>query len=278
MNHEGHVATGIRAGRREWVGLVTLALPTLLVSIDIWVLLLAVPQLSSDLGATTVEQLWITDVYGFMIAGFLVTMGTLGDRMGRRKLLLIGAAAFGAASTLAAYSWSPETLIAARALMGIAGATVAPSTLALIRNMFASAQQRSMAIGIWLVCFMGGMALGPVVGGLLLENFWWGSVFLLGVPVMVLLLLVGPVLLPEYRGATVGRLDLVSVGLSLAAVLPVIYGFKEIAKHGIRHAARIRRDRRRGLGPRCRVRTPAAQDRAPAAGPDLVPPARAGVA
>ena len=175
--------------------------------------------------------MWITDIYGFMVAGFLVTMGTLGDRIGRRRLLLLGAAGFGAASVLAAYSVSPQMLIAARALLGIAGATLAPSILALVSNMFKDPRQRSLAIGVWLVCFISGTAVGPVVGGLLLENFWWGSVFLLGTPAM-LLLVAGPVLLPECRSPQAGRLDLTSVALSLVAILPAIYGLKELARNG----------------------------------------------
>ncbi|MGH3382563.1 MAG: MFS transporter [Actinoallomurus sp.] len=220
------------AGKREWIGLAVLALPTLLVSIDVFVLLLALPRLSTDLGAGSTEQLWIMDIYGFMVAGFLVTMGTLGDRIGRRRLLLIGAAGFGAASVLAAYSTSAGMLIAARALLGIAGATLAPSTLGLISNMFTVPRQRAVAISVWMACFMGGAALGPLVAGVLLDHFWWGSVFLLGVPAMVLLLVLGPVLLPEYRDAGAGRIDLPSVVLSLAAILPVVYGLKELARGG----------------------------------------------
>ncbi len=221
-----------RAGRREWIGLLVLALPAMLVSIDVFVLLLALPQLSADLGADSTAQLWITDIYGFMVAGFLITMGTLGDRIGRRKLLLIGAAAFGTASVVAAFAVSAEMLIAARALLGIAGATLAPSTLALISNMFREPRQRSLAIGVWMIAFIGGAALGPLVGGVMLEYFWWGSVFLIGVPAMLLLLVLGPVLLPEHRDPQAGRLDLASVALSLAAILPIIYGLKEMAKHG----------------------------------------------
>ncbi|MFI5621788.1 MFS transporter [Streptomyces sp. NPDC051567] len=221
-----------RAGRREWIGLAVLGLPTLLLSLDLSVLYLALPRLSSDLGANGVQQLWITDIYGFLIAGFLVTMGTLGDRIGRKRLLLIGAAAFGVASLVAAYSTSPEMLIAARALMGVAGATLMPSTLALISNMFHDPKQQAVAFSVWMSCFMGGMALGPVIGGFLLQFFWWGAVFLLGVPVMLLLLATGPALLPEYKDPDAGRLDLPSVALSLAAILPFIYGLKEVAKEG----------------------------------------------
>jgi MFS transporter, DHA2 family, multidrug resistance protein len=222
-----------RATRREWIGLAVIALPCLLYAMDLTVLTLAVPALTADLRPTATELLWIVDIYGFLVAGFLITMGTLGDRIGRRRLLLIGAAAFGAASVFAAFASSPEMLIASRALLGVAGATLAPSTLSLIRNMFHDAQQRTVAIGIWVTSFSTGAAIGPLVGGVLLEHFWWGSVFLLAVPVMVLLLAVGPRLLPEYRDPQPGRFDLVSVVLSLIAVLAVIYGVKAVASDGV---------------------------------------------
>jgi DHA2 family multidrug resistance protein-like MFS transporter len=221
-----------RAARREWLGLPVLVLPSLLVSVDLSVLFLALPKLAEDLLPGSTQQLWIVDIYGFMLAGFLITMGTLGDRIGRRKLLLTGGALFGIASVLAAYSTSPEMLIAARALMGIAGATLAPSTLALITNMFKDPKQRATAIAVWTSCFMGGSVLGPILGGFMLSRFWWGSVFLLAVPVIVLLLVAGPLLLPEYHNSDAGRLDLFSVGLSLMAVLPFIYGIKETARSG----------------------------------------------
>jgi DHA2 family multidrug resistance protein-like MFS transporter len=214
------------------VGLAVLALPTLLVSIDVYVMLLALPRLSADLGASSVQQLWVTDIYGFVLAGSLVTMGTLGDRIGRRRLLLVGAAAFGVASLVAAYSTSPGMLIGARGLLGLAGATLAPSTLALISNMFRDDKERGMAIGVWLMCFSAGAIIGPLVGGAMLGAFWWGSVFLLGVPAMALLLVVGPLLLPEYKAPQAGRLDLPSVALSFAAVLPIVYGLKELARSG----------------------------------------------
>ncbi|MFD4831762.1 MFS transporter [Streptomyces uncialis] len=223
---------GPRAGRREWTGLAVLALPTLVLALDMSVLHLASPQLGADLGPTGSELLWIMDIYGFMIAGFLITMGTLGDRVGRRRLLLIGAFAFGVASLLAAYATSPLTLILGRALLGVAGATLAPSTLSLISNMFKDAGQRAVAISVWISCFMAGMGIGPVVGGVLLEWFWWGSVFLPAVPVMVLLLVVGPKVLPEYRTRDAGRPDLTSVALSLAGILPTVHGLKRAAEDG----------------------------------------------
>ncbi|TDD66143.1 MFS transporter [Jiangella aurantiaca] len=197
------------------------------------VLYLALPHLAADLQPSSTQLLWITDIYGFMVAGFLVTMGTLGDRIGRRKLLMTGAVAFAAASVLAAYSTSAEMLIATRTVLGIAGATLMPSTLGLISNMFKDPKQRGVAIAVWMSCFMGGTALGPAIGGVLLEAFWWGSVFLLGVPVMALLLATGPVLLPEHRNPQPGRIDLASVALSLGTILPAIYGLKELAKDGV---------------------------------------------
>src|SRR5688572_12230357 len=181
-----------KAGRKEWIGLAVIALPCILYSMDLTVLHLAVPQLSADLKPSSAQLLWIIDIYGFLVAGSLITMGTLGDRIGRRRLLLIGAAAFGVASVLAAFSRSAEMLIASRAVLGVAGATLAPSTLSLIRNMFLDAQQRTVAISVWITSYSVGGAIGPVIGGVVLEYFWWGSVFLIAVPVMVLLLIVGP--------------------------------------------------------------------------------------
>jgi DHA2 family multidrug resistance protein-like MFS transporter len=220
------------AGRREWVGLAVLTLPCLLYAMDLTVLNLAVPHLSADLQPSSVQLLWIVDVYGFMVAGLLVTMGTLGDRIGRRRLLLAGAAGFAVASVLAALSTSPEMLIAARAVLGVAGATVAPSTPSLIRHMFADPRQRTVAVSVWITSFSVGGAIGPLAGGLLLEWFWWGSVFLLAVPVMGLLLVLGPILLPEYRAPEAGRLDLASAGMSLGAVLAAIYGLEQLAQDG----------------------------------------------
>jgi DHA2 family multidrug resistance protein-like MFS transporter len=227
-----NTTVGPKATRKEWIGLAVLALPCLLYSMDLTVLLLAVPHLTADLKPSASQLLWITDIYGFLIAGLLITMGTLGDRIGRRKLLMCGAVAFGAASLLAAFSPTAEMLIAARALLGVAGATLAPSTLSLIRNMFHDEQQRTFAIGVWVACFSGGSALGPVIGGMMLEHFWWGSVFLMAVPVMVLLLVLGPILLPESKDENAGRLEIASVVMSISAVLSIIYGAKKMAEMG----------------------------------------------
>jgi len=222
-----------KAGRREWIGLAVLTLACLLYVMDLTVLHLAVPAISEDLRPSSSQLLWIIDIYGFMVAGFLVTMGTLGDRIGRRKLLFAGAAGFGVVSILAALSRTPEMLIASRALLGIAGATLAPSTLSLIFAMFADPGQRSRAIAVWISAFSAGSAIGPVLGGIMLEHFWWGSVFLLALPVMALLLVVGPFVLPEYKAPDAGRLDLVSAAMSLVAILAVIFGLKQIAQDGL---------------------------------------------
>nr|WP_307071852.1 MFS transporter [Streptomyces sp. B3I8] len=209
-----------------------LMLPLLLVSMDISVLYFAIPSIGADLEPSGTQQLWIFDIYGFVLAGLLMTMGALGDRFGRRRLLLAGAAAFGAASLVAAYADSAETLIAARAVLGLGGATLMPSTMALLRTMFTDPGQRAKAIGLWSGVMTGGIALGSVLSGVLVQYFWWGSVFLVNLPAMAMLLVLGPLLLPESRSPEPGRFDLLSVPLSLAAVLPVVYGLKEIPTDG----------------------------------------------
>jgi DHA2 family multidrug resistance protein-like MFS transporter len=222
----------VKASRRDWIGLAVIAIPCLIYSMDLTVLYLAVPEIVADLKPSAAGLLWIVDIYGFMVAGALVTMGTLGDRIGRRKVLLIGAAAFGVTSVFAAYSTSAEMLIFARALQGLAAATLAPSTLSLIRNMFLDPQERAFAIGVWVASFSAGAVVGPVFGGLILAHFWWGAVFLINVPVMLMLLALGPILLPEFRDPNAGRMDLVSAALSVIAVLGVIYGVKRLAEDG----------------------------------------------
>jgi len=222
-----------RAGRREWIALGVLLLPLLLVSMDTSVLLYAVPFITRALHPSSTQQLWMYDVYGFVLAGLLITMGAVGDRIGRRRLLLLGACCFGIASLGAAYAGSAGELIAARAVQGIAGATLMPSTLALIRNMFHDPAQRRKAIGMWTGGAMSGVMFGPVISGVLLDHFWWGSVFLINLPFMALLLVLAPFLLPEYRSPQTGRFDLLSSGLSFAAVLPAVFGTSEIAENGV---------------------------------------------
>ncbi|MFD9005099.1 MFS transporter [Streptomyces sp. NPDC059582] len=220
-----------RPGR--WLALCVLVLAVLLVAVDATVLGLATPYISEDLEPTGTQLLWIGDVYSFVIAGLLVSMGSLGDRIGRKRILLGGATAFGAISVLNAYATTPETMILARALLGVAGATLMPATLALIRNLFHDPRERSLAIGIWGAAASAGTAIGPIVGGFLLEHFWWGSVFLINLPVMVVLVLVGIRLLPESRNPNPGPWDLISVVLSLVGMIGVVYAVKEAATHGL---------------------------------------------
>ncbi|GAA2637143.1 MFS transporter [Streptomyces axinellae] len=225
-----HNATA-KAGPREWAGLVVLTLPVLLIAVDLTVLGFAIPALSADLAPSSTQLLWLVDIYSFVLAGLLVTMGTLGDRIGRRKLLMIGCAGFGAASVLAAYAPSATGLISARVVLGVAGATLMPSTLSLLRNMFRDERQRLVAVAAWGSAFSAGSALGPVIGGVLLEHFWWGSVFLINVPIVVLALIGLPLLVPETRDPAPGRFDLLSAALTLLTVLPVVYAIKTFA-HG----------------------------------------------
>ncbi|OZG28263.1 MFS transporter [Williamsia sp. 1138] len=220
------------AGAKEWLGLVVLAFAVLLIAIDATVLDIALPFLSADLEPTSTQLLWIIDVYSFVLAGLLITMGTLGDRIGRRRLLLIGAAGFGIASVLAAFAVSPEMLIAARVLQGVSGATLMPATLGLIRTIFKDPRQRVTAIGVWSAMAGGGAAGGPLVGGWLLEHFWWGSVFLINLPLMAALIILGPLVIPESKDPSPGRFDLLSSGLSMLALVPIVYAVKETAAHG----------------------------------------------
>ncbi|MFF2550443.1 MFS transporter [Nocardia sp. NPDC058058] len=221
-----------RVGRREWAGLAVLALACLVYSMDLTVLHLAVPQISMELRPTSSQLLWIIDVYGFFVAGLLLTMGTIGDRIGRRRLLMAGAAAFAAVSIIAAFAPSAPVLIGCRAVLGIAGATLAPSTLSLIFTMFPDPGQRSVAVGVWVGSYSVGGSIGPLAGGLMLEHFWWGSVFLLAVPVMVLLLILAPRVLPEFRDPNAGKIDLLSALMCTSAVLLVVFGMKKIAQDG----------------------------------------------
>ncbi|GGM00304.1 MFS transporter [Streptomyces fumigatiscleroticus] len=226
--------SGTEAARRpgRWLALAVLVLAVLLVAVDATVLGLATPYISEDLRPSGTQLLWIGDVYSFVIAGLLVSMGSLGDRIGRKRILLGGATAFGALSVLNAYAATPELMILARALLGVAGATLMPATLALIRNLFHDPRERSLAVGIWGATASAGTAVGPIAGGFLLEHFWWGSVFLINLPVMAVLVLVGARLLPESRNPDPGPWDLPSVGLSLVGVIGVVYAVKEAAAHG----------------------------------------------
>ncbi|MFF5856597.1 MFS transporter [Streptomyces sp. NPDC012751] len=226
-------ATGAVKRPGRWPALSVLVLAVLLVAVDATVLGLATPYISEDLNPSGTQLLWIGDVYSFVIAGLLVSMGSLGDRVGRKRVLLCGATAFGALSVLNAYATTPELMILARALLGVAGATLMPATLALIRNIFHDPRERSLAVGIWGATASAGTAVGPITGGFLLEHFWWGSVFLINLPVMAVLVLVGIRTLPESRNPRPGPWDLAGVLLSLVGMIALVYAVKEAAAHGV---------------------------------------------
>ncbi len=222
-----------KAAPRDWVALAVLMLPVLLVSVDNTVLAFALPGISSALQPTAAQQLWIIDIYPLVLAGLLVAMGSLGDRIGRRRLLLIGATGFAAVSVAAAYAPSAELLVTARGALGFFGAMLMPSTLSLLRNIFLDATQRRLAIAIWASCFAAGAALGPIMGGFLLEHAWWGSVFLLAVPVLIPLLVLAPMFVPESKDPNPGRIDIVSIALSLLTLAPIVFAIKKIADSGL---------------------------------------------
>ncbi|MFC5237946.1 MFS transporter [Pseudonocardia zijingensis] len=229
----------VRAGRREWCALAVLLLPTLLVTIDNTVLGFALPAISAALSPSATQLLWLVDVYPLVLAALLVTMGTLGDRVGRRRTLLVGVTGFGVVSLLAAFSTDATHLVAARAMLGFFGAMLMPATLALLRTLFRDRAQRRFAVAVWATGFAAGSALGPIVGGLLLQHFWWGSVFLVNVPVMLVMLVLAPALLPESRMARPGRFDPLGVVLSVLAMAPAVLAVKIVAHDGVTAAAAL---------------------------------------
>ncbi len=224
--------SSITKGRR-WSALIVLMLPVLLVSVDNTVLSFAVPSIARALEPTGTQQLWIIDSYSLVLAGLLVPMGSLGDRIGRKKLLLIGSTGFAVISVLAAFAPSAGWLIAARAVLGFFGAMLMPSTLSLIRNIFINPNERRTAIAVWAAMFSGGAALGPIVGGFLLEHFDWGSVFLMSVPVLVPFLICAPFLIPESKDPNPGPVDVVSILLVMAAMTPTVFAIKHFAEIGM---------------------------------------------
>ncbi|MEV0351589.1 MFS transporter [Nonomuraea sp. NPDC050680] len=224
------IDAGQRAGLKQWAGLVVLVLPAMLLFMMLTILFLAIPQLTSELRPTSTQTLWIIDIYGFLMAGLLVTMGTLGDRIGHRRLLIAGAAVFAVVSVIAANTSDPALMIVWRAVLGIAAATQMPATLGLIFSTFTDPRQRGIAVGIWSGGISVGTGLGPVIGGALLEAFSWRAGFLVAVPIMAIVVIGAPLLLPNPRNPAAGRVDLFSVVLSLATLLPIVYGVKELAR------------------------------------------------
>ncbi|KNH27978.1 MFS transporter [Pseudomonas syringae] len=226
-------ATHRGARSKRWLGLSVLMLPVLLVTVDNTVLGFALPKIAEALRPSASQQLWMIDAYSLVLAGLLVSMGSLGDRIGHRKLLLVGSLGFAIVSVLTAYSDTATQLIAGRACMGVFGAMLMPSTLALIRSVFEGREERRLAVAIWATTLTVGSALGPLVGGVLLEFFSWGSIFLLAVPVLVPLLVLGPLLLPESERYASGPLDPISILQSMVALGAIVYGIKHSASNGI---------------------------------------------
>ncbi|MEU8123009.1 MFS transporter [Spirillospora sp. NPDC049024] len=223
----------MNSSARKWGTFAICLLVALVPNIDLTALNQAVPHLSADLHPSATQILWIADAYGFALAGLLITMGGVGDRIGHKRLLLIGTAVFAAASAVTAYAPSAELLIAARALLGVAGATLMPSCLSLLRRAFTEPKERTMAVGAFSGVAGLAVGLGPVIGGALLDHFWWGSVFMINVPLMAVAFVAGAAVLPESRGPVPGRLDLLSVPLSVLGVLGLVYAIKEAAAHGV---------------------------------------------
>ncbi len=223
----------VKAGHREWLALAVLMLPVLLVSVDNTVLSFAVPAISLALNPAATDLLWIIDIYPLILAGLLVPMGSLADRFGRRRMLMIGSLGFAAVSIVAAFAPTAGALIGCRALLGLFGAMLMPSTLSLIRNIFTDPAQRRIAIAVWAAGFSGGAAMGPLLGGVLLDHFWWGSVFLLGIPMLIPLLILAPLFVPESRDPAPGKIDPLSIVLSFGTMVPLIYGIKALATEGL---------------------------------------------
>jgi DHA2 family multidrug resistance protein-like MFS transporter len=250
--------TGVGANR--WVVLVVLCVSLLLVALDATVLHVAVPAVTEDLKPGAIELLWIVDVYPLVCASLLILFGTLGDRVGRRRVLLLGYALFGVASGIAAFSGNAQLLIGARALLGVGGAMIMPATLSILRQVFPDRRERALAIGIWSAVAAVGAAVGPLLGGFLLEHFWWGSVFLVNIPLMIISLPVGRLLLPESRGERDGPWDVAGALMAAAGLFGIVLGVKRLGGGeapfspftlaplllgGVLTAAFVRRQRRR---------------------------------
>lgn len=217
---------------RQLGGLIVLLLPALLVSMDVSILFVASPSVAQDLAPSSTEWLWMLDSYSFVVAALLVTMGSLADRIGRRRLLMIGAVAFGVASLAQAMAPSPGLFITGRILLGVGAATLAPSTLAILRDIFVAPESRRRAVAAWTVAYTGGAVAGPVLGGLLLSVFEWPAVFLINLPVMALLLVAGPLLLPESKNPRESHFDLPGAALSLIALFSIVFAVKRFAEYG----------------------------------------------
>ncbi len=221
------------AGANRWVVLVVLCASLLLVAVDATVLHVAVPAVTEDLRPGAVELLWIVDAYPLVCASLLILFGTLGDRVGRRRVLLLGYALFGVASGMAALADNAQVLILARALLGVGGAMIMPATLSILRQVFPDRRERALAIGLWSAVAAVGAAVGPLLGGFLLEHFWWGSVFLVNIPLMLVSLPVGRMLLPESKGEGDGPWDVAGALLAAAGLFALVLGVKRLGGHSV---------------------------------------------
>ena len=259
---------------RTLLALAALALPTLLVAVDIAVLQVALPTMGRDLHASATELLWMTDSYNFLVAGAMLTTGAIADRIGRRRMILVCAAIFAVASGVGAFATTPELVIVARGVMGLAGSAIMPASMALLGGLFTEEKARIQAMGAMMTVFLGGMAVAPFIGGLLLAHFWWGSVFLMGVPVMAVTIALVPRLIPESKAEVPAPLDLTSAGLSVVTVLSLVFALKRAVNTGLDPAVVGHgRGRRR---PRYGVPAPPAPPGAPLGRPRAAgPPARA---
>jgi DHA2 family multidrug resistance protein-like MFS transporter len=218
---------------RAVLALAVLALPTLLVAVDISVLAVALPTMAADLHAGPTELLWMTDSYNFMVAGAMLTTGAIADRIGRRRMILVCSAIFAVASGVGAFATTPELVITARGVMGLAGSAILPASMALLGGLFTDDKARLQAMGAMMTVFLGGMAVAPLIGGVLLAHFWWGSVFLMAVPVMAVTMVLVPRLLPESKSDAPPAIDLTSAGLSIVSVLSLVFALKRVVNTGI---------------------------------------------
>ena len=218
---------------RRVLALIALALPALLIAVDIAVMGVALPSIARALDPSAAELLWIADSYNYLVACAMLTMGVVADRYGRRRTIVICAAVFAVASAAGAFAPTAAALIVARGVMGVAGAAIMPASMALIGGLFTEEKARVQAMGAYMTVFLGGMAVAPFIGGLLLEHFWWGSVFLVGVPVMLVTMVAVPLLLPEGRSAGAPRIDLVSAAQSVGALLGLVHGLKTAVNDGV---------------------------------------------
>jgi EmrB/QacA subfamily drug resistance transporter len=218
--------------RQRWLALGVLCASLLAIVIDNTIVNVALPTLARDLQADVAELQWVVDAYTLVFAGLLLLAGALGDRYGRRRTLLSGLAVFGAASAVAAYAGGVDGLIAARAVMGAGAAFIMPATLSLLISVFTDTRERALAIGLWAATAGLGVALGPVVGGFLLDHFWWGSIFIVNVPLTAIALVAGLRLLPESRDPVARRIDWTGAGLSGLGLVAFVWAIIEAPSLG----------------------------------------------